>query len=161
MLLTSVCGRHSVWKHCTHPSLSPRQWVCQFCTYLNYSPATVCEMCDLARPEPAALPVKLRPPYPVRRVPALAIKPSEPAPQDLDCWRQTLMREEGSKLIHLIRASQCEHQFHGCRQHPGSYSRVCLLSVHPRKERKRESLQKRCTPASRCPGTPAFCRASG
>ncbi|XP_075871631.1 E3 ubiquitin-protein ligase RNF31 [Nelusetta ayraudi] len=88
------------------PGDPDNQWVCQFCTYLNYSPATMCEMCDLARPEPAALPVKLRPPYPVRRVPALAVKPSEPAPEDLDCWRQTLMREEGSKLVHLIREGE-------------------------------------------------------
>ncbi|GLD67821.1 E3 ubiquitin-protein ligase RNF31-like protein, partial [Lates japonicus] len=79
------------------------QWVCQFCTYLNYSPATVCEMCDLARPEPAPLPVKLHPPSPVRRVPALPIKPKEPAPEDLDSWRQRLMKEEGLKLIQLIR----------------------------------------------------------
>ncbi|KAM9322401.1 E3 ubiquitin-protein ligase RNF31 [Pholidichthys leucotaenia] len=79
------------------------QWVCQFCTYLNYSPATVCEMCDLARPEPAPLQVKLRPPSPVRRVPALPVKPKEPAPEDLDSWRQKLMKEEGLKLIQLIR----------------------------------------------------------
>ncbi|XP_033961076.1 E3 ubiquitin-protein ligase RNF31 isoform X3 [Pseudochaenichthys georgianus] len=79
------------------------QWVCQFCTYLNYSPATVCEMCDLARPEPAPLPVKLRPPSPIRRVPALPIKPKGPAPEDLDSWRQRLMKEEGLKLIQLIR----------------------------------------------------------
>ncbi|XP_026006117.1 E3 ubiquitin-protein ligase RNF31 isoform X1 [Astatotilapia calliptera] len=79
------------------------QWVCQFCTYLNYSPAMVCEMCDLARPEPAPLPVKLRPPSPVRRVPALPIKPKEPAPEDLDSWRQNLIKEEGLKLIQLIR----------------------------------------------------------
>uniref|UniRef100_A0A8D3CDA5 RBR-type E3 ubiquitin transferase n=1 Tax=Scophthalmus maximus TaxID=52904 RepID=A0A8D3CDA5_SCOMX len=79
------------------------KWVCQFCTYLNYSPATVCDMCDLARPEPPPLPVKLRPPSPVRRVPALAIKPKEPAPEDLDSWRQRLMKEEGLKLIQLIR----------------------------------------------------------
>uniref|UniRef100_A0A4W6FQF1 Ring finger protein 31 n=1 Tax=Lates calcarifer TaxID=8187 RepID=A0A4W6FQF1_LATCA len=70
---------------------------------MNYSPATVCEMCDLARPEPAPLPVKLRPPSPVRRVPALPIKPKEPAPEDLDSWRQRLMKEEGLKLIQLIR----------------------------------------------------------
>uniref|UniRef100_A0A3Q2WD32 E3 ubiquitin-protein ligase RNF31-like n=1 Tax=Haplochromis burtoni TaxID=8153 RepID=A0A3Q2WD32_HAPBU len=57
------------------------QWVCQFCTYLNYSPAMVCEMCDLARPEPAPLPVKLH----------------------LDSWRQNLIKEEGLKLIQLIR----------------------------------------------------------
>ncbi|XP_059199906.1 E3 ubiquitin-protein ligase RNF31 isoform X2 [Centropristis striata] len=79
------------------------QWVCQFCTYLNYSPATVCEMCDLARPEPAPLPVKLHPPSPVRRVPALPIKPKEHAPEDLESWRQRLMKEEGLKLIQLIR----------------------------------------------------------
>ncbi|XP_047445540.1 E3 ubiquitin-protein ligase RNF31 isoform X2 [Mugil cephalus] len=76
------------------------QWVCQFCTYLNYSPATVCEICDLARPEPAPLPLKLCPPSPVRRVPALPVKP---APEDLDSWRQKLMKEEGLKLIQLIR----------------------------------------------------------
>ncbi|XP_042284307.1 E3 ubiquitin-protein ligase RNF31 isoform X1 [Thunnus maccoyii] len=79
------------------------QWVCQFCTYLNYSPAIVCDMCDLARPEPAPLPVKLRPPSPVRRVPALPIKPKEPTPEDLNSWRQRLMKEEGLKLIQLIR----------------------------------------------------------
>uniref|UniRef100_A0A3P8U355 Uncharacterized protein n=1 Tax=Amphiprion percula TaxID=161767 RepID=A0A3P8U355_AMPPE len=91
----------------SHPPVTPPRppapWVCQFCTYLNYSPATVCEMCDLARPEPAPLPVKLRPPSPVRRVPALPIKPKEVAPADLDTWRQKLMKEEGLKLIQLIR----------------------------------------------------------
>lgn len=87
------------------------QWVCQFCTYLNYSPATVCEMCDLARPEPAPLPTKLHPPSPVRRVPALPIKPKEPVTEDLDTQRQRLMKEEGLKLIHLIRASDLDHLF--------------------------------------------------
>lgn len=81
----------------------PLQWVCQFCTYLNYSPATACDMCDLARPEPAPLPVKFRPPSPVRRVPALPIKPKGPTPEDLDFWRQKLMKEEGLKLIEMIR----------------------------------------------------------
>lgn len=80
--------------------------MCQFCTYLNYSPATVCEMCDLARPEPAPLPAKLRPPSPVRRVPALPIKPKQPPTEDLDSCRQRRMKEEGLKLIQLIRASR-------------------------------------------------------
>ncbi|XP_054624953.1 E3 ubiquitin-protein ligase RNF31 isoform X1 [Dunckerocampus dactyliophorus] len=79
------------------------QWVCQFCTYLNYSPATMCEMCDLARPEPAPLPAKLRPPYPVRRVPALPVKPKESAQEDLNSCRQRRLKEEGLKLIQLIR----------------------------------------------------------
>uniref|UniRef100_UPI003AADA360 E3 ubiquitin-protein ligase RNF31 n=1 Tax=Centroberyx gerrardi TaxID=166262 RepID=UPI003AADA360 len=102
----------------THPPITPprppapvlgmpgdpdSQWVCQFCTYLNYSPATVCEMCDLARPEPAPLPAKLRPPSPVRRVPALPIKPKDPPPEDPESRRQRLMKEEGLKLIQLIR----------------------------------------------------------
>uniref|UniRef100_A0A8C8GL98 RBR-type E3 ubiquitin transferase n=1 Tax=Oncorhynchus tshawytscha TaxID=74940 RepID=A0A8C8GL98_ONCTS len=56
------------------------QWMCQFCTYINYTPASVCEMCDLPRPEPTKMPVK-----------------------DPDLTRQKLMREEGLKLIQLIR----------------------------------------------------------
>uniref|UniRef100_A0A671VKD6 Potassium voltage-gated channel subfamily B member 2-like n=1 Tax=Sparus aurata TaxID=8175 RepID=A0A671VKD6_SPAAU len=109
-ILCEVCERPRL---ATRPPVTPdslslslslsAKWVCQFCTYLNYSPATVCEMCDLARPEPAALPAKLRPPSPVRRVPALPIKSKEPASEDLDSCRQKLMKEEGLKLIQLIR----------------------------------------------------------
>ncbi|CAL8278660.1 unnamed protein product [Lota lota] len=102
----------------THPAVTPprppapvlgmpgdpdNQWVCQFCTYLNYSPSTVCEMCDLARPEPAPMPVKLRPPSPVRRVPALPVKPKNPPPEDPEQRRQRLLQEEGLRLIQLIR----------------------------------------------------------
>ncbi|KAJ3594387.1 hypothetical protein NHX12_003694 [Muraenolepis orangiensis] len=102
----------------THPAATPprppapvlgmpgdpdNQWVCQFCTYLNYSPSTVCEMCDLARPEPAPMPVKLRPPSPVRRVPALPVKPKNPPPEDPEHRRQRLLQEEGLRLIQLIR----------------------------------------------------------
>lgn len=89
----------------TFSSSSRAQWVCQFCTYLNYSPATMCEMCDLARPEPAPLPVKLSPPSPVRRVPALPLKPKELASDARHSCRQMQMKEEGLKLIELIRAS--------------------------------------------------------
>ncbi|XP_056913509.1 E3 ubiquitin-protein ligase RNF31 isoform X2 [Takifugu flavidus] len=82
------------------------QWVCQFCTYLNYSPSTMCEMCDLARPEPAPLPVKLSPPSPVRRVPALPLKPKELASEAQDSCRQRQIKEDGLKLIQLIRARE-------------------------------------------------------
>ncbi|XP_061746510.1 E3 ubiquitin-protein ligase RNF31 isoform X2 [Nerophis ophidion] len=82
------------------------QWVCQFCTYLNYSPATACEMCDLARPEPAPLPAKLRPPSPVRRVPALPVKRKVSAQEDLDSCRQRRLKEEGLKLVQLIREGE-------------------------------------------------------
>ncbi|KAG7268377.1 hypothetical protein CRUP_031988 [Coryphaenoides rupestris] len=94
----------------THPAVTPprppapvlgmpgdpdNQWVCQFCTYLNYSPSTVCEICDLARPEPAPMPVKLRPPSPVRRVPALPVKPKNPPTEDPEHRRQRQLQEEG------------------------------------------------------------------
>uniref|UniRef100_A0A8C7MLR3 E3 ubiquitin-protein ligase RNF31-like n=1 Tax=Oncorhynchus kisutch TaxID=8019 RepID=A0A8C7MLR3_ONCKI len=79
------------------------QWVCQFCTYVNYTPASVCEMCDLPRPEPAKMPVKLHPPSQVKRVPVLSVKPKDPPMEDPDLRRQKLMREEGLKLIELIR----------------------------------------------------------
>ncbi|KAG7250938.1 hypothetical protein CRUP_002566, partial [Coryphaenoides rupestris] len=82
-------------------------WVCQFCTYLNYSPSTVCEICDLARPEPAPMPVKLRPPSPVRRVPALPVKPKNPPTEDPEHRRQRQLQEEGLRLIQLIRATSC------------------------------------------------------
>uniref|UniRef100_A0A8C7HW74 E3 ubiquitin-protein ligase RNF31-like n=1 Tax=Oncorhynchus kisutch TaxID=8019 RepID=A0A8C7HW74_ONCKI len=78
-------------------------WVCQFCTYVNYTPASVCEMCDLPRPEPAKMPVKLHPPSQVKRVPVLSVKPKDPPMEDPDLRRQKLMREEGLKLIELIR----------------------------------------------------------
>lgn len=113
------------------------QWVCQFCTYLNYSPATMCEMCDLTRPEPPPLPVKLRPPSPVRRVPALPIKPKKPASEDADSWRQKRMKEEGEKLIHLIRACWLHRLFpHECLSlNPNMPSCVLLCLSGRRKER--------------------------
>lgn len=65
----------------------------------------MCEMCDLARPEPAPLPVNLSPPSPVRRVPALPLKPKELASEARDSCRQRHMKEDGLKLIQLIKAS--------------------------------------------------------
>uniref|UniRef100_A0A8C7PCE1 RBR-type E3 ubiquitin transferase n=1 Tax=Oncorhynchus mykiss TaxID=8022 RepID=A0A8C7PCE1_ONCMY len=79
------------------------QWMCQFCTYINYTPASVCEMCDLPRPEPTKMRVKLHPPSQVKKVPVLSVKPKDPPMEDPDLRRQKLMREEGLKLIQLIR----------------------------------------------------------
>lgn len=62
-------------------------------------------MCDLARPEPAPLPVKLSPPSPVRRVPALPLKPKGLASGARHSCRQLQMKEDGLKLLQLIRAS--------------------------------------------------------
>lgn len=63
-------------------------------------------MCDLPRPEPAKMPVKLHPPSQVKRVPVLSVKPKDPPMEDPDLRRQKLMREEGLKLIELIRVSE-------------------------------------------------------
>ncbi|KAI4810304.1 hypothetical protein KUCAC02_019143, partial [Chaenocephalus aceratus] len=69
----------------------------------DYSPATVCEMCAwLVRSPPPSL-WKLRPPLLSDGCRPLPIKPKGPAPEDLDSWRQRLMKEEGLKLIQLIR----------------------------------------------------------
>lgn len=65
----------------------------------------MCEMCDLARPEPAPLPAKLSPPSPVRRVPALPLKPKELASEARRSCRQVQMKEDGLRLVRLIRAS--------------------------------------------------------
>lgn len=62
-------------------------------------------MCDLPRPEPAPSPPKLQPPSPVRDFPQLSVKPKSMPSEDPDVKRQRLMREEGLKLIQLIRVS--------------------------------------------------------
>ncbi|XP_063075121.1 E3 ubiquitin-protein ligase RNF31 [Engraulis encrasicolus] len=86
--------------------LQDSQWVCQFCTYANHTPSSICEMCDLPRPEPAPLPPKLRTPSPVREFLQLSIKPKASLTEDPDVKRQRLMREEGLKLIQLIREGE-------------------------------------------------------
>ncbi|XP_035287061.1 E3 ubiquitin-protein ligase RNF31 [Anguilla anguilla] len=82
------------------------QWVCQFCTYANSAlSSSVCEMCDLPRPDPAPMPAKL-PPSPVEELPPSPVKPPAPPPEDPDVKRQKLMREEGQRLIQLIREGE-------------------------------------------------------
>ncbi|XP_062375630.1 E3 ubiquitin-protein ligase RNF31 isoform X1 [Sardina pilchardus] len=90
------------------PTLELResQWVCQFCTYANHTPSPTCEMCDLPRPEPAPSPPKLRTPSPARDFPQLSVKTKSPPSDDPDVKRQRLMREEGLKLIQLIREGE-------------------------------------------------------
>lgn len=62
-------------------------------------------MCDLPRPEPAPSPPRLQPTSPVRDFPQLSVKPKGVPTEDPDVKRQRLMREEGLKLIQLIRVS--------------------------------------------------------
>ncbi|XP_012683447.2 E3 ubiquitin-protein ligase RNF31 isoform X2 [Clupea harengus] len=88
--------------------LRSSQWMCQFCTYANHTPSSICEMCDLPRPEPAPapLPSKFRTPSPARDFPQLSIKPKATPSEDPDVKRQRLMKEEGLKLIQLIREGE-------------------------------------------------------
>ncbi|KAJ8395965.1 hypothetical protein AAFF_G00026730 [Aldrovandia affinis] len=81
------------------------QWVCQFCTYANSAhSSSLCEMCDLPRPDPLPPLPKLLPPSPIKEAAALPpIKPQAPPLEDPDLKRQKLMREEGQRLIQLIR----------------------------------------------------------
>ncbi|KAG9332188.1 hypothetical protein JZ751_015551, partial [Albula glossodonta] len=83
------------------------QWVCQFCTYANPAFATaVCEMCDLPRPDPAPMPTKHLPPSPVKEAPSPPIRPQVPLTEDPDWKRQRLMKDEGQRLIQLIREGE-------------------------------------------------------
>uniref|UniRef100_A0A3Q3W0N2 RING-type domain-containing protein n=1 Tax=Mola mola TaxID=94237 RepID=A0A3Q3W0N2_MOLML len=66
------------------------QWICQFCTYMNTKPTLVCEMCNLACKDSSGPGVQ---PQPKPRV-------------NLELRRQTLMREDGLKLIHQIREAE-------------------------------------------------------
>ncbi|KAG7455059.1 hypothetical protein MATL_G00252420 [Megalops atlanticus] len=91
------------------PRGTDTQWVCQFCTYVNSTLSSpVCEMCDLPRPDPAPLPHKPLPPSPIKDVPLPPVKPQTPPTEDPDLKRQKLMREEGLKLIQLIREGEKE-----------------------------------------------------
>lgn len=74
------------------------QWICQFCTYANHTPSPHCEMCDLVRSDPAPSPSKPLPPSPVKD-----FMPKSLPVEDPDLKRQRIMREEGFRLIKLIR----------------------------------------------------------
>ncbi|XP_053507578.1 E3 ubiquitin-protein ligase RNF31 isoform X2 [Ictalurus furcatus] len=86
---------------CPTGLLDTGQWICQFCTYANQTPSPRCEMCDLARSDPAPSPSKPLPPSPIKDV-----TPKSPPVEDPDLKRQRLMREEGLKLIKLIREAE-------------------------------------------------------
>lgn len=81
------------------------QWVCPCCTYVNHTPSPVCEMCCLSKSEPALSPSKPLPLSPVKDVTPLPAPPKGIPTEDPDFKRQRLMREEGLKLIQLIRVS--------------------------------------------------------
>ncbi|XP_048866204.1 LOW QUALITY PROTEIN: E3 ubiquitin-protein ligase RNF31 [Brienomyrus brachyistius] len=88
------------------PRQTNSQWVCQFCTYANSTPSLICEMCDLPRPDPAPAPSKLLPQSPVKEVPLAPTEPKVQPPEDPDLKRQKVMREQGLKLIQLIREGE-------------------------------------------------------
>lgn len=92
--------------------LSDSQWVCQFCTYVNHMPSPSCEMCYLSKSDAAPSPTKPLPlPQPLPLQPAKNVTPVLATPkaiptEDPDLKRQRLMREEGIKLIQLIREGE-------------------------------------------------------
>ncbi|XP_076838037.1 E3 ubiquitin-protein ligase RNF31 [Brachyhypopomus gauderio] len=92
----------------TPPATGPpgSQWVCQFCTYANHSPSSVCEMCDLPRSDLAHSPSKPLQPSPVKEIASVPTKARAPPTEDPEAKRQRLMREEGLKLIQLIREGE-------------------------------------------------------
>ncbi|XP_066512786.1 E3 ubiquitin-protein ligase RNF31-like isoform X1 [Hoplias malabaricus] len=114
-VLCEVCERPRL---ATRPPVTPSrpspstaglldsQWVCQFCTYANHTPSSRCEICDLARSDPAPSPSKVLPLSPVKQFHPLSIKPKFTPSEDPDLKRQRLMREEGLKLIQLIREGE-------------------------------------------------------
>ncbi|KAJ8336499.1 hypothetical protein SKAU_G00377190 [Synaphobranchus kaupii] len=88
------------------PRNAGTQWVCQFCTYANSAfSSSVCEVCDLPRPDPATASAKL-PPSPIKEAPPPPLKPQAPPTEDPDLKRQKLMRDEGQRLIQLIREGE-------------------------------------------------------
>uniref|UniRef100_A0A672MP97 E3 ubiquitin-protein ligase RNF31-like n=1 Tax=Sinocyclocheilus grahami TaxID=75366 RepID=A0A672MP97_SINGR len=114
-ILCEVCERPRL---ATKPPVAPSrptpstaglmdsQWVCLFCTYVNHTPSPVCEMCCLSRSEPALSPPK---PLPLSSVKDVTPPPAPPKvipTEDPDFKRQRLMREEGLKLIQIIRAGE-------------------------------------------------------
>uniref|UniRef100_A0A8C1WKG6 RBR-type E3 ubiquitin transferase n=1 Tax=Cyprinus carpio TaxID=7962 RepID=A0A8C1WKG6_CYPCA len=90
----------------TAAGLMDSQWMCQFCTYVNHTPSPACEMCCLSRSEPALSPSKPLPLSPVKDVTPLPAPPKVIPAEDPDLKRQRLMREEGLKLIQLIREGE-------------------------------------------------------
>uniref|UniRef100_A0A8C1QU50 RBR-type E3 ubiquitin transferase n=1 Tax=Cyprinus carpio TaxID=7962 RepID=A0A8C1QU50_CYPCA len=90
----------------TAAGLMDSQWMCQFCTYVNHTPSPACEMCCLSRSEPALSPSKPLPLSPVKDVTPLPAPPKVIPTEDPDLKRQRLMREEGLKLIQLIREGE-------------------------------------------------------
>ncbi|XP_066578956.1 E3 ubiquitin-protein ligase RNF31 isoform X2 [Amia ocellicauda] len=90
----------------------PAQWVCQFCTFVNASSGPVCEMCNLARPDHAPAPSQY-PVTPATKEPPAPITPSKPAAppiptprKNADWLRQSRMKEDGLKLIRMIREGE-------------------------------------------------------
>ncbi|KAL7842869.1 hypothetical protein SRHO_G00245580 [Serrasalmus rhombeus] len=114
-VLCEVCERPRL---ATRPPVTPSrptpstavlldsQWICQVCTYANHASSLRCEMCDFLRSDPVPSPSKPLPPSPVIDFTPLSIRPKLTPTEDPDLKRQRLMREEGLKLIQLIREGE-------------------------------------------------------
>ncbi|KAI7809639.1 E3 ubiquitin-protein ligase RNF31 isoform X2 [Triplophysa rosa] len=114
-ILCEVCERPRL---ATRPPVAPSrpaptttgpmdsQWVCLFCTYVNQTPSAVCEMCYLSKSDHAPYPSKPLPVSPVKNITTVLATPKVTPTEDPDLKRQRLMKEEGIKLIQLIREGE-------------------------------------------------------
>lgn len=113
-ILCEVCERPRL---ATRPPVTPSrppptaaaplhngQWICQFCTYANHMPASHCEMCESGRSNSVSTIFKPRPASPI--INATSLSPTTLPLEDPDMKRQKLMREEGLKLIKLIKEGE-------------------------------------------------------
>ncbi|XP_036377331.1 E3 ubiquitin-protein ligase RNF31-like [Megalops cyprinoides] len=82
------------------------QWTCQFCTYVNASPSATCEMCELARSDLVPSPARLPPPLSATDFVPPLVRPEVPPRTDPDFNKQKLMKDDGLKLIQLIREGE-------------------------------------------------------
>ncbi|XP_062843999.1 E3 ubiquitin-protein ligase RNF31 isoform X2 [Trichomycterus rosablanca] len=79
------------------------QWICQVCTYANQTASSSCEMCEMARADSTLSPSKPLPPSPNKD-----LTPATPLTEDPEVKRQRVMKEEGLKLIKLIREGEAK-----------------------------------------------------
>lgn len=114
------------------------QWVCKFCTYVNHTPSPACEMCCLSRSEPALSPPKPLPLSPVKDITPLQSPPKVIPTEDPDFKRQRLMKEEGLKLIQIIRVSLIIFVVVACASSSEVYKYPHCLCPFFRRERRKE-----------------------
>ncbi|XP_074991375.1 E3 ubiquitin-protein ligase RNF31 [Calonectris borealis] len=107
-VLCGVCERPRLARR---PPPTPQGWQCPHCTFWNAAPGRVCEVCHRtggAAPPPPAGP---RPGATATLTSGGAGRPGEPPPtpaQEAERRRQERLREEGRRLVALVRAAEAQ-----------------------------------------------------